>query len=239
MQKQTLLYTGKAKSVYTTEDADHLILVFRDDASAFNGEKIAQLDRKGKVNNRFNAFIMDKLAQAGIETHFEKLLTPNEVLVKKLDMIPVECVIRNYAAGSLCRRLGVEEGKELTPPTFELFFKDDALGDPMVNESQAIALGWANAEQLEQMKKLTYQVNDVLKALFLDGDMLLVDFKLEFGVFHNRIVLGDEFSPDGCRLWDKNTKKKLDKDRFRQGLGDVVEAYEEVAQRLGIDLSDI
>lgn len=239
MQKQTLLYTGKAKSVYTTEDADHLILVFRDDASAFNGEKIAQLDRKGKVNNRFNAFIMDKLAQAGIETHFEKLLTPNEVLVKKLDMIPVECVIRNYAAGSLCRRLGVEEGKELTPPTFELFFKDDALGDPMVNESQAIALGWANAEQLEQMKKLTYQVNDVLKALFLDGDMLLIDFKLEFGVFHNRIVLGDEFSPDGCRLWDKNTKKKLDKDRFRQGLGDVVEAYEEVAQRLGIDLSDI
>lgn len=239
MQKQTLLYTGKAKSVYTTEDADHLILVFRDDASAFNGEKIAQLDRKGKVNNRFNAFIMDKLAQAGIETHFEKLLTPTEVLVKKLDMIPVECVIRNYAAGSLCRRLGVEEGKELNPPTFELFFKDDALGDPMVNESQAIALGWANAEQLEQMKKLTYQVNDVLKALFLDGDMLLVDFKLEFGVFHNRIVLGDEFSPDGCRLWDKNTKKKLDKDRFRQGLGDVVEAYEEVAQRLGIDLSDI
>ena len=239
MQKQTLLYTGKAKSVYTTEDADHLILVFRDDASAFNGEKIAQLDRKGKVNNRFNAFIMDKLAQAGIETHFEKLLTPNEVLVKKLDMIPVECVIRNYAAGSLCRRLGVEEGKVLTPPTFELFFKDDALGDPMVNESQAIALGWANADQLEQMKKLTYQVNDVLKALFLEGDMLLVDFKLEFGVFHNRIVLGDEFSPDGCRLWDKNTKKKLDKDRFRQGLGDVVEAYEEVAQRLGINLNDI
>lgn len=182
---------------------------------------------------------MDKLSQAGIETHFEKLLTPNEVLVKKLDMIPVECVIRNYAAGSLCRRLGLEEGLALTPPTFELFFKDDALGDPMVNESQAITLGWATAKQLEQMKTLTYQVNDVLKALFLDGDMLLVDFKLEFGIFKDRIVLGDEFSPDGCRLWDKNTKKKLDKDRFRQGLGDVVEAYEEVAQRLGIDLSDI
>ncbi|WP_151723720.1 phosphoribosylaminoimidazolesuccinocarboxamide synthase [Acinetobacter ursingii] len=239
MLKQTLLYTGKAKSVYETDDADHLILVFRDDASAFNGEKIEQLDRKGKVNNRFNAFIMEKLAEAGIETHFEKLLTPNEVLVKKLNMIPVECVIRNFAAGSLCRRLGVEEGKPLTPPTFELFYKDDGLGDPMVNESQAIALGWATAEQLEKMKELTYKVNDVLKALFDAGDMILVDFKLEFGVFHDRIVLGDEFSPDGCRLWDKDTKKKLDKDRFRQGLGGVVEAYEEVAALLGIYLDNI
>jgi phosphoribosylaminoimidazole-succinocarboxamide synthase len=154
-------------------------------------------------------------------------------------MIPVECVMRNYAAGSLCRRLGVEEGLELVPPTFELFFKDDALGDPMVNESQAIALGWANAEQLAQMKELTQKVNVVLKDLFAQGNMLLVDFKLEFGVFHDRIVLGDEFSPDGCRLWDKDTKKKLDKDRFRQGLGGVVEAYEEVAARIGVDLSDL
>ena len=239
MQKQALLYTGKAKSVYETDDADHLILVFRDDASAFNGEKIAQLDRKGKVNNRFNAFIMQKLADAGIETHFKQLINPTEVLVKKLNMIPVECVIRNFAAGSLCRRLGIEEGRELTPPTFELFFKDDALGDPMINESQAISLGWATAQQLAQMQNITYQVNDVLKALFDAGDMLLVDFKLEFGLFHGRVVLGDEFSPDGCRLWDKTTKKKLDKDRFRQGLGDVVEAYEEVAARIGIDLSDI
>ncbi|ENV31891.1 phosphoribosylaminoimidazolesuccinocarboxamide synthase [Acinetobacter gerneri] len=239
MLKQTLLYTGKAKSVYETDSADHLILVFRDDASAFNGEKIEQLDRKGKVNNRFNAFIMEKLAEAGIETHFEKLLSPTEVLVKKLQMIPVECVMRNYAAGSLCRRLGIEEGKELVPPTFELFFKDDALGDPMVNESQAISLGWATEEQLAQMKDLTQKVNVVLKDLFAKGGMLLVDFKLEFGVFHDRIVLGDEFSPDGCRLWDKETKKKLDKDRFRQGLGGVVEAYEEVAARIGVDLSDI
>ena len=232
MLKQTLLYTGKAKSVYETDNADHLILVFRDDASAFNGEKIEQLDRKGKVNNRFNAFIMEKLAAAGIETHFEKLLSPTEVLVKKLQMIPVECVIRNYAAGSLCRRLGVEEGKELTPPTFELFYKDDGLGDPMVNESQAIALGWATAEQLEQMKVLTYKVNDVLKALFAEGNMILVDFKLEFGVFHDRIVLGDEFSPDGCRLWDKDSKKKLDKDRFRRDLGNIEEAYKEMLFRL-------
>lgn len=239
MQKQELLYTGKAKSVYTTENPDLLVLVFRDDASAFNGEKIAQLERKGKVNNRFNAFIMQKLAEAGVETHFEQLLTPTEVLVKKLDMIPVECVIRNYTAGSLCRRLGLEEGLPLTPPTFELFFKDDALGDPMVNESQSVALGWATEQQLAEMKRLTYKVNEVLSELFAQGNMILVDFKLEFGVFKDRIVLGDEFSPDGCRLWDKDTKKKLDKDRFRQGLGDVVEAYEEVAHRLGVDLSDI
>lgn len=239
MEKQSLLYTGKAKSVYETNDADHLILVFRDDTSAFDGKKVEQLARKGKVNNRFNAFIMQKLSEAGIETHLEKLLNPNEVLVKRLKMIPVECVIRNYAAGSLCRRLGVEEGTPLTPPTFELFYKDDSLGDPMVNESLSVSLGWATQEQLDQMKVLTYKVNDVLKDLFDAGNMMLVDFKLEFGVFHDRIVLGDEFSPDGCRLWDKDTKKKLDKDRFRQGLGGVVEAYEEVALRLGLDLSDI
>jgi phosphoribosylaminoimidazole-succinocarboxamide synthase len=239
MEKQSLLYTGKAKSVYQTEDADHLILVFRDDTSAFDGKKVEQLARKGQVNNRFNAFIMQKLADAGIETHFEALLSPNEVLVKRLKMIPVECVVRNYAAGSLCRRLGVEEGTPLTPPTFELFYKDDSLGDPMVNDSLSVSLGWATQEQLDQMKLLTYKVNDVLKGLFDAGNMMLVDFKLEFGLFHDRIVLGDEFSPDGCRLWDKDTKKKLDKDRFRQGLGGVVEAYEEVALRLGLNLDDI
>lgn len=239
MEKQSLLYTGKAKSVYQTEDADHLILVFRDDTSAFDGKKVEQLARKGQVNNRFNAFIMQKLADAGIETHFEALLSPNEVLVKRLKMIPVECVVRNYAAGSLCRRLGVEEGTPLTPPTFELFYKDDSLGDPMVNDSLSVSLGWATQEQLDQMKVLTYKVNEVLKGLFDAGNMMLVDFKLEFGLFHDRIVLGDEFSPDGCRLWDKDTKKKLDKDRFRQGLGGVVEAYEEVALRLGLNLDDI
>ena len=239
MQKQALLYTGKAKSVYASTDADHLILVFRDDTSAFDGKRVEQLARKGRVNNLFNAFIMQKLADAGIATHFKQLLTPDEVLVKRLDMIPVECVIRNYAAGSLCRRLGIEEGRPLTPPTFELFYKDDALGDPIVNESVAITLGWATAEQLTTMKTLTYQVNNVLQVLFDQANMMLVDFKLEFGVFHGQIVLGDEFSPDGCRLWDKDSKKKLDKDRFRQGLGNVVEAYEEVAHRIGVDLSSI
>jgi phosphoribosylaminoimidazole-succinocarboxamide synthase len=234
MEKRELLYTGKAKSVYTTDEADYLILVFRDDTSAFDGKRIEQLARKGRVNNAFNAFIMQKLAEAGIETHFERLLNPNEVVVKKLDMIPVECVVRNFAAGSLVRRLGVTEGLELNPPTFELFLKNDALGDPMVNESHVKSFGWATEAQLARMKELSFQVNTVLKELFSAGNMLLVDFKLEFGVFHDRIILGDEFSPDGCRLWDKDTRKKLDKDRFRQGLGDVVEAYEEVGHRLGI-----
>ena len=144
--------------------------------------------------------------------------------------------MRNFAAGSLVRRLGVEEGKELNPPTFELFLKNDALGDPMVNEYHVRSFGWATDAQLERMKELSFQVNDVLKKLFADNGMLLVDFKLEFGLFHGNIVLGDEFSPDGCRLWDKDTRKKLDKDRFRQGLGGVVEAYEEVAHRLGVKL---
>ena len=237
LQKQDLLYKGKAKSVYETENPDYLILHFRDDTSAFNGERIEQLGRKGQVNNRFNAFIMQKLDEAGIETHFEKQLSDDEVLVKRLDMIPVECVVRNFAAGSLVRRLGLEEGQALTPPTYELFFKDDALGDPMVNESLSVALGWATPEQLDKMKELTFKVNDVLKELFDAGGLMLVDFKLEFGVFQDRIVLGDEFSPDGCRIWDKETKKKLDKDRFRQSLGDVIDSYEEVAQRIGVPLN--
>ncbi len=236
IKKQQLLYKGKAKSVYETDNEDYLILHFRDDTSAFNGERVEQLARKGQVNNKFNAYVMQKLAEAGIETHFEQQLSDDEVLVKRLEMIPVECVVRNYSAGSLVRRLGLEEGMKLNPPTYELFYKDDALGDPMVNESQSISLGWATAEQLAQMKALTLRINDVLTELFEQGDMLLVDFKLEFGVFKDRIVLGDEFSPDGCRIWDKETKKKLDKDRFRQSLGDVIEAYEEVANRLGINL---
>lgn len=234
MEMRDLLYTGKAKSVYATDDADHVVILYRNDTSAFDGKRIEQLERKGMVNNRFNAFIMDKLAAAGIPVHHEKLLSDTESLVKRLDMIPVECVVRNFAAGSLVRRLGVEEGLELSPPTFELFLKNDALGDPMVNEYHVRAFGWATDEQLNRMKELSFRINDVLKKLFDAGNMLLVDFKLEFGLFHGEIVLGDEFSPDGCRLWDKDTRKKLDKDRFRQGLGGVVEAYEEVGLRLGI-----
>ncbi|HLT12628.1 MAG TPA: phosphoribosylaminoimidazolesuccinocarboxamide synthase [Marinobacter sp.] len=235
MEKREELYAGKAKSVYRTDDPNRFVLVFRDDTSAFDGEKKEQLNRKGMVNNTFNAFIMEKLEAAGIPTHFEGLLSGTESLVKKLDMIPVECVVRNISAGSLCRRIGVEEGLELNPPTFELFLKNDALHDPMVNESLAISFGWATEQELATMKELTYKVNDVLKALFDDAGMLLVDYKLEFGRSEGAIVLGDEFSPDGCRIWDKETRKKMDKDRFRQGLGEVIETYEEVGRRLGIN----
>ena len=234
MEKRQELYAGKAKSVYTTDDADLLVLHFRNDTSAFDGKIIEQLDRKGMVNNKFNAFIMEKLEAAGIPTHFEKLLSDEECLVKKMDMIPVECVVRNIAAGSLCRRLGVEEGIDLTPPTFEFFLKNDELGDPMINDYHIESFGWATAEQLSVMKKLTFQVNEILKALFLEGNMLLVDSKLEFGIYHGEVILGDEFSPDGCRLWDKDTREKLDKDRFRQGLGNVIESYEMVCKRLGL-----
>ncbi|MCP8686918.1 phosphoribosylaminoimidazolesuccinocarboxamide synthase [Marinobacterium sedimentorum] len=235
MEKRAELYAGKAKSVYETDDHDYLVLAFRNDTSAFDGKRIEQLERKGMVNNKFNAFIMQKLQAAGIPTHFERLLSDQECLVKRMDMMPVECVVRNIAAGSLVRRLGLTEGQELVPPTFELFLKNDALGDPMINESHVETFGWATREQLARAKELTFQANVVLKQLFDDAGLLLVDSKLEFGVFKGEVVLGDEFSPDNCRLWDKETRNKMDKDRFRQGLGGVIEAYEEVGRRLGID----
>ena len=236
MEKRSQLYTGKAKSVYTTDHPDFMVMEFRNDTSAFDGQKLAQLDRKGMVNNKFNAFIMERLEQAGVPTHFVKLLSDTESLVKCLKMIPLECVIRNVAAGSITRRLGITEGTDLNPPTFELFLKNDELHDPMVNEYHVRSFGWADQAHVEKMKELTFKVNDVLKALFDEAGMILVDYKLEFGLFNGEIVLGDEFSPDGCRLWDKETRKKMDKDRFRQGLGGVIEAYEEVAHRLGVPL---
>ncbi|NWN82054.1 MAG: phosphoribosylaminoimidazolesuccinocarboxamide synthase [Halomonas sp.] len=234
MEKRQELYAGKAKSVFATDDSDRVILQFRDDTSAFDGERMESLARKGMVNNCFNAFIMEKLGEAGVPTHFEKRLSDTQSLVKTLEMIPVECVVRNIAAGSLVKRLGVTEGQELAPPTFELFLKNDALHDPMINESLAETFGWASVEQLAEMKALTFKVNGVLKQLFADGGLLLVDYKLEFGLFKGQVVLGDEFSPDGCRLWDAETREKLDKDRFRQGLGGVIEAYEEVGRRIGV-----
>lgn len=236
MEKREQLYAGKAKSVYATDAPDLFIMEFRDDTTAFDGLKKESLARKGMVNNKFNAFIMQKLEEAGVPTHFVRLHSDNESVVKRLEMIPLECVVRNIAAGSLVKRLGVTEGMDLDPPTFELFLKNDALHDPMVNEYHARSFGWATEAELARMKELTFKVNDVLKKLFRDAGMLLVDYKLEFGRFQGEVVLGDEFSPDGCRLWDADTRKKLDKDRFRQGLGDVVEAYEEVAHRLGVPL---
>jgi len=236
MQKGDYLYAGKAKSVYLTEDPEKLILHFRNDTSAFDGERIEQLERKGMVNNRFNAFVMQALERQGVATHFEELLSEDESLVKRLDMIPVECVVRNVAAGSICKRLGVKEGLELKIPIFEFFLKDDARHDPMINEYHIRAFGWAEDQEVERMKELTFRVNDVLSGLFQDGGMLLVDFKLEFGRYQGELLLGDEFTPDGCRIWDSTTREKLDKDRFRKNLGNVVEAYEEVAHRLGVSL---
>ncbi len=236
MEKRNELYRGKAKSVYETDNSDQMILLFRNDTSANDGERIDQLDRKGMVNNRFNAFIMDELEKQGVATHHIKLLSDQESLVKSLDMIPIECVIRNISAGSICRRLGVEENLDLNPPTFEFFLKNDPLHDPMINEFHIESFGWAVADEVEKMKQTTLKVNDILTKLFRDAGLLLVDFKLEFGRYKGDIVLGDEFTPDGCRLWDVNTRKKMDKDRFRQGLGGVVEAYEEVAHRLGVEL---
>ena len=237
MQKHEELYRGKAKTVYLTEDPNKLVLEFRNDTSAFDGEKIEQLARKGEVNNKFNHYIMQELEQAGVRTQLESMLSDTESVVKKLDMIPVECVVRNFAAGSICRRLGIEEGTSLTPPTFEFFLKNDALHDPMVNDYHILSFGWAEQKHIDEMKSLTFKVNEILSALFAKGGMMLVDFKLEFGIdADGQLVLGDEFTPDGCRLWDSETKKKLDKDRFRQGLGSVVESYIEVAQRIGFRL---
>ncbi|MBT0459605.1 phosphoribosylaminoimidazolesuccinocarboxamide synthase [Morganella morganii] len=236
MQKYAELYRGKAKTVYTTDNPDLLILEFRNDTSALDGERIEQFDRKGMVNNKFNHFIMGKLEAAGIPTQMERLLSDTEILVKKLDMVPVECVIRNRAAGSLVKRLGVEEGMVLNPPIFDLFLKNDAKHDPMINESYCETFGWVSRENLAEMKRLSYIANDVLSRLFDDAGLILVDFKLEFGLYKGQVVLGDEFSPDGSRLWDKETLDKMDKDRFRQSLGGLIEAYEEVARRLGVKL---
>ena len=236
MQKHAELYRGKAKTVYTTDNPDLLILEFRNDTSALDGERIEQFDRKGMVNNKFNHFIMGKLEAAGIPTQMERLLSDTEILVKKLDMVPVECVIRNRAAGSLVKRLGVEEGMVLNPPIFDLFLKNDAKHDPMINESYCETFGWVSRENLAEMKRLSYIANDVLSRLFDDAGLILVDFKLEFGLYKGQVVLGDEFSPDGSRLWDKETLDKMDKDRFRQSLGGLIEAYEEVARRIGVSL---
>ncbi|MCL4140912.1 UNVERIFIED_CONTAM: hypothetical protein GTU68_038081 [Idotea baltica] len=236
MQRGEELYSGKAKSVYASDREDALILHFRDDTSAFDGERIEQLDRKGMINNKFNAFIMQHLQQEGINTHFLELLSDNEALVRRLDMFPIECVVRNVASGSICKRLGVEDGIELSPPTFEFFLKNDKLHDPMINEYHIASFGWASEQAIAFMKEQTFKVNAILSKLFSDAGMILVDFKLEYGQQDGQLYLGDEFSPDGCRIWDAETREKLDKDRFRKGLGGVIEAYEQVAVRLGIEL---
>lgn len=236
MEKINQITSGKAKSLYTTDDDQYLVMEFRDDTSAFDGKKTAALENKGKVNNQFNAFIMEFLSTKEINTHFIKLLSNNESLVRNLDMFPIECVVRNRATGSLCKRLGIEDGYILETPLFEFFLKDDDLGDPLINNNHIISFGWATKEELSVMQAVTLKVNEILVDFFSKANLLLIDFKLEFGRFKDQIMLGDEFTPDGCRLWDKDTLNKMDKDRFRQDLGNVIETYGEVAERLGMQI---
>lgn len=236
MQKKELLYVGKAKSVYSCDDPHYVIVEFRDDISAFNAVKLAKLSRKGMINNHINAFIMEYLKKNGIAVDFEKILDENHALVKRLQMLPLEAIVRNVAAGNLSKRLGIEKGRKLSPPLFEFFLKNDALGDPFISEDHIYTFGWGTPEQVRAIRENTLKINTLLLTLFDKAGIQLVDFKVEFGLFNGQLTLGDEFSPDGCRLWDKTTNEILDKDRFRQDLGEVVEHYEEVARRLGVKL---
>ena len=240
MEKRQELYRGKAKTVYATDDPHRLVMHYRDDVSAFDGVKLAQLPQKGETNNKINAYVMGKLMAAGVPTHFLRVLNDRESLVKAMKMVPVECVVRNICAGSMAKRYGIEEGTRLREPIFEFFLKSDALHDPLVNDDHIRVLGWASVDDIEEMKTLTHKVNALLKPLFANAGIDLVDYKLEFG--HptedpqGELVLGDEFTPDGCRLWDAKTGEKMDKDRFRRDLGSVIEHYREVARRIGAPL---
>jgi phosphoribosylaminoimidazole-succinocarboxamide synthase len=240
MELRQELYKGKAKTVYATDDPHCLVMHYRDDVSAFDGVKLAKLPLKGETNNKINAYVMGRLAAAGIPTHFIRVLNERESLVKAMKMIPVECVVRNVCAGSMAKRYGIPEGTKLAEPIFEFFLKSDALHDPLCNEDHVRVLGWASAEEIAQMKALTHDVNAVLRPMFANAGIDLVDYKLEFG--HpvgepgSSLMLGDEFTPDGCRLWDAKTGEKLDKDRFRRDLGEVIEHYREVARRIGAPL---
>tara|TARA_B100002052_G_scaffold79938_1_gene72951 strand:- start:2375 stop:3088 length:714 start_codon:yes stop_codon:yes gene_type:complete len=236
IEKLDLISEGKAKSLYETSDKSELLMVYRDDTSAFDGKKKEALKGKGEINNKFNAFIMQHLANNEIETHFLKLIDKNESLVKRLDMLPVECVVRNIATGSLCRRLGVEEGIKFEEPLFEFFLKDDELGDPLINDNHITAFGWGTEKEIVEMKEITFKINSLLCKLFREVGLILVDYKVEYGRSGDVLILGDEFTPDGCRIWDAETGESLDKDRFRKDLGDVVESYQIVAHKLGITL---
>jgi phosphoribosylaminoimidazole-succinocarboxamide synthase len=240
MELRQELYKGKAKTVYATDDPHFLVMHYRDDVSAFDGVKLAKLPLKGETNNKINAYVMGRLAAAGIPTHFIRVLNERESLVKAMKMIPVECVVRNVCAGSMAKRYGIPEGTKLAEPIFEFFLKSDALHDPLCNEDHVRVLGWASADEIAQMRALTHDVNAVLRPMFANAGIDLVDYKLEFGhaigESGSSLMLGDEFTPDGCRLWDAKTGEKLDKDRFRRDLGEVIEHYREVARRIGAPL---
>lgn len=238
MQKGEQLYEGKAKKVFLTEDPDALIVSYKDDATAFNGLKKGTIAGKGAINNRMTNYLFRIIESEGVPTHYVQELSARETVVRRVEIVPLEVIIRNVAAGSFSKRLGVEEGTELAEPTIEFSYKNDELGDPLINSYFARALKLATAEEIETIKKYAFMVNDILKVEFLKAGLQLIDFKIEFGRFHGKIILADEISPDTCRLWDAKTKEKLDKDRFRRDLGNVEEAYIEVARRLGIEVEE-
>lgn len=232
MEKKDMIYEGKAKKVFVTEDPDTVIVSYKDDATAFNGKKKGQIVGKGVINNKMSNFLFQVLEKNGVKTHFIKELSDRETAVKKVSIVPLEVIIRNISAGHFASRYGVEEGIVFENPTIEFSYKNDDLDDPLLNAYHALALKLATKEEIEQIKTMAFKVNEVLKSYFDTLNIILVDFKLEFGRFHGEIVLADEISPDTCRLWDKTTKEKLDKDRFRRDLGGVEDAYNEVMRRL-------
>ena len=234
MEKKEMLYEGKAKKVFVTDNPDAYIVEYKDDATAFNGLKKGTITGKGVINNRMSNMMFAMLEKKGVPTHLIEELSDRETAVKKVEIVPMEVIVRNIAAGSFSKRFGVEEGRVLSCPTLEFCLKDDALGDPMINNSHILALDLATPEELETISTLTMKINEELKAFFLSIGIELVDFKIEFGRYHGQIILADEISPDTCRLWDVKTHDKLDKDRFRRDLGGVEEAYQEVMRRLGL-----
>ena len=234
MQKVEQMYEGKAKKVFSTENEDYCIVSYKDDATAFNGEKKGTIVGKGVVNNRMSNFIFKLLEDKGVPTDFVEELNDRETVLKKVEIVPLEVIIRNKAAGSFSKRFGVPEGTELKCPTLEFCLKDDDLGDPMINESQIYAIGAATKEEIEKISEYAYKVNDVMVEFFKSVNVDLIDFKIEFGRFHGEILLADEISPDTCRFWDVNTQEKLDKDRFRRDMGGVEDAYAEMMKRVGL-----
>ncbi|WP_418745733.1 phosphoribosylaminoimidazolesuccinocarboxamide synthase [Frisingicoccus sp.] len=234
MKKMEMLYEGKAKKVFTTDMEDVLIVDYKDDATAFNGEKKGTIVGKGVVNNRMTNHIFKMLEEKGIPTHFVEELSDRETAVKKVEIVPLEVIVRNVAAGSFSKKLGIEEGFRLLAPTLEFSYKNDELGDPMINDYYAIAIGAATREEIDRITELVFKINEILVAYFAEKNIDLIDFKVEFGRYKGEIILADEISPDTCRFWDSETHEKLDKDRFRRDLGRVEEAYEEVYRRLGL-----
>lgn len=235
MKKCEQIYEGKAKKVFATDDPNLCIVDYKDDATAFNGQKKGTIVGKGVVNNRMSNFMFQLLEKHGVKTHFVEELSDRETLVKKVSIVPLEVIIRNLSAGSFAKRYGVEEGIEFAQPTIEFSYKNDDLGDPLINDYHALALGLATHEEIDTIKAMAFKVNEVMKEYFKKLDVILVDFKLEFGkTADGEIVLADEISPDTCRFWDVHTHEKLDKDRFRRDLGGVEEAYAEMMKRIGL-----